>query len=86
MFLGELARAAESMAAALASNWASAENKKALCLFSLGKIKQMMGLHREAVEHFSGSIELDPSNAYVYFRRAWSFKVSNCCLLLSQKH
>ena len=50
-----------------------------LCHFALGKCHQRLERHSAALEHFTEAKSLledqDAVLAYIYFRRAWSYKV-----------
>ena len=74
--LHKLTLAEELMKECLSSSWVVSEEKRSLCWFVLGKQKQRIGQHAEAIVCFTKTIEFDPSDAHGYFRRAWSYKVS----------
>jgi hypothetical protein len=50
-----------------------------LCSFALGKCEQRLEHHPEAIFHFSEAMKVlggqDEVISYIYFRRAWSYKV-----------
>ena len=53
-------------------------HNRMLCYFAIAKIFQRKGNHLIAIEYFSKSLEVLPENderAFIYFRRAWSYKV-----------
>ena len=56
-----------------------------LCHFSLGKCHQRLEQHNEAIYHFTEAGKISGGKneitAYVYFRRAWSYKVRLCNIL-----
>ena len=54
-------------------------HNRMLCYFAIAKIFQRKGNHIVALEYFSKSLEVLPENdekAFIYFRRAWSHKVT----------
>jgi tetratricopeptide (TPR) repeat protein len=76
--LGRFDEALQSFAAAMETTWYLTDKNQILCLFAIGKVYQRQGMHAQAIDHFSQALEILPDwedNAYIHFRRAWSYKV-----------
>mmetsp|Transcript_15322 Transcript_15322/g.13857 ORF Transcript_15322/g.13857 Transcript_15322/m.13857 type:complete len:121 (+) Transcript_15322:1-363(+) len=56
------------------TTWFNITSNKILLYFSLGKLKQKLTEYESSIELFTQAISLDQSNAYIYFRRGWSYK------------
>jgi tetratricopeptide (TPR) repeat protein len=69
-----LEEAEECFASSLASKWGAMDQNKTLINFAKAKLYQQQDLHEQAIAGFSLSIEIDPNNAWAFFRRAWSYK------------
>jgi hypothetical protein len=56
-----------------------------LCHFALGKCQQRLERHTDAIHHFTEAKKLvdeqDEVISYIYFRRAWSYKVIICIII-----
>ena len=54
------------------------EHNRMLCYFAIAKIHQRNREHLLALEYFTKSLDvlpMDQDRAFIYFRRAWSYKV-----------
>lgn len=56
------------------THWVHIPHNLFLFTYTSAKLLQCQGQHKHAVEEFSVAIQLNPQNAYCYFRRGWSQK------------
>ena len=66
-----------SLESALSSKWGAVPNNATVINFALAKLYQQQEQHHKAISKFSEAIDIDPTNAWAYFRRAWSHKANN---------
>jgi hypothetical protein len=58
------------------THWFNLLKNKFLCIYFFGKLKQVQKKHEEAIEFLNQANELSENkNPYVFFKRAWSYKV-----------
>ena len=72
--IGALEESEGVLAACQATAWVAAARNLMLVNFAMGKVCQMRHKYSEAVDYYTRTIELDPSNAHAFFRRAWTHK------------